>query len=142
MADWTIFKSSKVNAVAPYWGTDVAITACSKLLGFQKGSGPFKSAMIELNPVYVSTVSWIFEGDIEKVKDLFSDISHLGKKAAIGLGKIRDFKVDPVSPETPITRLIPLGASRNALRGPHYPARAIPPYWWNNDKCSCGIGEI
>ena len=141
VADNTIFKSSNVNAVGPYWGIDVAIEACSKLLGFQKGGGPFKSAMIELSPVYITKVSWIFEGDVEKVKDLFSDITYLGKKPAIGQGFIKGFEITTVPSDTPIRRTVPLGLSKKPLSEPHYPARLIPPYWKSTDKHWCGIGE-
>ncbi|HPK44701.1 MAG TPA: hypothetical protein PLV62_06955 [Spirochaetota bacterium] len=103
----------------------------------ERSGGAWKTAMPVYSPSLVSHVSWVFEGDKNAVAELFSEITNIGKKTAIGYGRVLDITLDDT--DEPIQRLLPV-SDYNVE--PMFFARLLPPYWASIDKVLMGLGEL
>lgn len=60
------------------------------------GSGEFKSYSLFYEVQRIGSLYFYVRGDKSVIEDLLKDLSYLGKKASIGLGKVSSFKVEIV----------------------------------------------
>jgi len=102
------------------------------------GSGPYKTAMPMLYPMLARSVSWVFDGDRAAVSDLLADITHVGKKAALGYGRILDKIYEDTDDD--IVRMLP--ATDYVVSDPVYLARPRPAYWMADGKVIMGLGKL
>lgn len=99
--------------------------------------GPYKGYQMPVFTRHALTVRWYAVGDIERVRDLLSDVTHVGKKAAQGYGRINQWEVEPFPHDWSVrrdgkpTRAIP------AQGGVLYGVR--PPYWRTANQVECAL---
>jgi len=111
------------------------------LMFFGKSSGPWKTAAPTYSPVMAQEIQWITDGDIEKVKIIIAGITHIGKKRSIGYGRLIDrLQCEPVDPETPLRRFLPVERFPSVQAQMAIPV--LPPYWKRETKEVCGLGEV
>ena len=102
-----------------------------------RSGGPWKTAMPTFYPHLATDISWIFEGDRDAVADLLTDITHIGKKTAIGYGRVLGITFEDT--DTSIQRLLPVS---DYDVEPMFFARLIPPFWASTEKVLMGLGQL
>jgi CRISPR type IV-associated protein Csf3 len=102
-----------------------------------RSGGAWKTAMPVFSPSLATSISWIFDGDRDAVADMLTDITHVGKKTAIGYGRVLDITFEDT--DDPIQRLLPVS---DYDVEPMFFARLIPPFWASTEKTLMGHGKL
>jgi CRISPR type IV-associated protein Csf3 len=68
---------------------------------------------------------------------MLTDITHVGKKTAIGYGRVLDITFEDT--DDPIQRLLPVS---DYDVEPMFFTRLIPPFWASTEKTLMGRGEL
>jgi len=102
-----------------------------------RSGGAWKTAMPVFSPSLATGISWIFDGDRDAVADMLTDITHVGKKTAIGYGRVLDITFEDT--DDPIQRLLPVS---DYDVEPMFFARLIPPFWASTEKTLMGHGKL
>jgi CRISPR type IV-associated protein Csf3 len=86
-------------------------------------SGEYKAYRIPLNIILIPEITWYAVGDKEEVQELLTEITHIGKKSAQGLGAVREWTVNSIDEDLSWLRPMPdeNGDDFIAIR---------PPYWY------------
>src|ERR1700755_142975 len=94
---WEIFERRFVNRRFPT--TEAQVLAGPKLRRIDISTGPAKSYRIPMEVGHVAgdQLTWWCVGDEDEVRGLLGLITHLGKRRAVGLGRVRAWKVEACS---------------------------------------------
>lgn len=113
------------------------------------GSGYFKGFMINLPAILCNTITFYCKGDKEELERLLPNLSHLGKKPAVGGGHIKSCSICEVDDDysfikdDEIMRPIPVDFAENnldiSLKGGMVIQRRTykPSYWDKSSACMC-----
>lgn len=111
-------------------------------------AGAQKSYRLPLETVHVAgdTVTWFVDGDADEIRALLPIVSHLGKRRAVGAGKVQAWNVTPCEtwPGFPVVRdgqplrSLPLGW--DGVEDSDRAYRVLePPYWRHEAEEECLI---
>ncbi|HAM49428.1 MAG TPA: hypothetical protein DCP92_01535 [Nitrospiraceae bacterium] len=132
-----IYKANTVAKMQEYWSKDLILEGVKECLN--QARGRFKPSIVSLPVMLVPEIKWVFDGDGEAVEDLFSDITHLGKKTAIGYGRIKGFDFSDAE-GVPIER--PLPKQEYDVKPPFVFLRLKPAYWLKTGRYLAGMGTL
>lgn len=112
---------------------------CSNQLN--QGNKEWKMGRISMPIISYKTASAVIDtDDIDKVMALLKNISFLGKKRSIGLGRVANITSQEAPEGTKIVR--PLPADMFTVQGPVFAQRLKPAYWLQEDRYIAGMGEL
>lgn len=101
--------------------------------------GMYKGYQVPVFVRHALWVRWYAVGDIERVADLLSDATHIGKKATQGWGRVNRWEVEPwpedwsLYKDGMLTRALP--SEKGILFG------VRPPYWKRGNQTTCRLPE-
>lgn len=114
----------------------------------QINAGPSKSYRIphELQRVERDEVTWWCLGDAGEIRELLEIVTHLGRRRAVGWGRIREWRVEPCEPwdgfpvvrDGVALRTLPLDWPGLVSPEPGY-ATLRPPYWLREREELCAL---
>jgi CRISPR type IV-associated protein Csf3 len=135
----TIYKSIRVQRFL-----DAGIDSGTVVDGVRQrfiaaGSGSYKTGAPSLYPRLANSASWTVRGDKEKIIDLLRNWTHIGKKSALGFGRIKDYAVTDASKDDPIIRPLPVDYFDVI---PLSFMRLKPAYWIQDGRMLSGVGDI
>jgi CRISPR type IV-associated protein Csf3 len=119
-----------------------------KLRRILLSGGPSKNYRIPMETGHLrdDLITWWCVGDREEIGDLLPHVSHLGKRRAVGLGRVREWRVDPCEawPGFPVVRdgraLRPLPTDWPGLDQPALAYRTLTyPYWERAREELCAV---
>lgn len=98
------------------------------------GAGPFKAFDVAYPTELAFKIEWYALGDRERVEALLQDVTHIGKKHNVGMGKVLEWTVDDterdwsVERDGALMRRMPRDGGRpGTIRAPyHHPSRLVP----------------
>lgn len=115
-------------------------------------TGPCKSFRLPLETGHLvdDQLRWWCVGEDAAIRDLLGLVSHLGKRRAVGAGRVRDWTVAPCEPwgdGFPVVRdgraLRPLPADWPGLVSPDVGYGCLTyPYWRRSDEEMCALPEL
>lgn len=118
-----------------------------KLKRINLSAGLTKGYRIPMSMTHVKddAMIWYALGDADAVRDLVSTVGYLGKKRSVGLGRVREWRVEPCEPWEGFPVLLE-GRPLRSLPldwpglGEHRIERRVlaPPYWerWRAEECA------
>lgn len=116
---WEVHEARWVNRRFPV--PEAQALAGPKLRRITLSSGPCKSYRLplEVGHVEADTLTWWCTGDAGEVQRLLALVTHLGKRRAVGHGRVREWLVEECQP---------WGEGFPVVRDGH-PMRPLPPDW-------------
>mgnify|MGYP001345737672 CR=1 FL=1 len=113
--------------------------------GKRKGSvttseGFYKGYQMPVFTRHALRIQWYAVGNLGKVADLLRDVTHIGKKAAQGCGRINQWEVEPWPEDWSVRRDGRLMRAVPMKGGALYGVR--PPYWRPVNQCECQMPAI
>lgn len=118
---------------------------------YEKGSGRLKAWLVSFEKISTDKVIYYVNGDFEKIAELLANLRYLGKKASIGVGKIKSITIDEI--ENDLSLVQDNKAMRHLPNIPKYQNLKnigkvlLPlthPYWkkGNDEICLCDKGDV
>lgn len=127
-----------IDTPAPEWG--------KRRANINTSAGAEKNYDLPLTVRVVETIHWWCVGDRQRLQDLLSGCTHLGKKRAHGYGQVYKWTVAATEADhhlyngLRVQRPIPVkhlqkGATDYTL----FKARVAPPYWLHSEQVLCAM---
>lgn len=127
-----------IDTPVPHWG--------KRRANINTSAGPEKNYDLPLSVRVVETIQWWCVGDRQRLQDLLSHCTHLGKKRAHGYGQVHKWSVEPTGTDLhlydgkQVRRPIPLAyLQKGATDYAVVKARVAPPYWLNAEQFLCAM---
>lgn len=115
-------------------------------------AGENKSYRLPMETVHLvdDRMTWWCIGDANEIRSLLCLVSYLGKKRSVGLGKVRDWLVEPCStwPGFPVLRdgqalrNLPLDTAGLSDCADHAYAVLTYPYWRHESEVLCAVPRL
>lgn len=144
--EWEAFERRHIHRRFPV--AEAQAIAGPKLRRINISTGPAKSYRIPLEVGHLvdDNLTWWCRGDAVAIRDLLALISHLGKRRAVGLGRVRSWDVRACRPWPgfPVVRdglpLRTLPPDWPGLDRPTLAYRTMTyPYWLRADEELCAV---
>lgn len=114
----------------------------------ETGKGRFKAWFESFEAMVVDRVIYYVRGDIDTIYDLLKGLRHLGKKASIGMGKIKETSVEEINDDyslirnnTPMRNLPSIEKYHNLNNSSKVLMPLNPPYWKNYRGVECIVSN-
>lgn len=106
----------------------------------------YKNYRILLRKRITPCVNWYVVGDRDAISDLLKSMTHIGAKSSVGMGRVKQWEVDPDDRAIEFARLcrpLPIEfASQNKITGVNMTWSHRPPYQLLANKRVCVIPEM
>lgn len=110
--------------------------------------GRHKSWFENFEAMTVDKVIYYVRGDIDAIHDLLKGLRHLGKKASIGMGKIKETSIEEIKDDyslvknnTPMRNLPSIEKYHNLSNSSKVLMPLNPPYWKNYTSVECIVSN-